>query len=227
MTGPRNGGAGVGAQGTVWGRRLGFGDRPLLLVIDLARAFTEPGRPLAADCDQVIAASNRLIAAARPAGVPVMFTAVGYDQPDFSDAGLWGRKIGGQQDLLIGSDGVEIDPRLNRAPSDPVLVKKYASCFFATDLVSRLNAALCDTLIIAGVTTSGCVRATAVDAIQSGFRPIVVEEAVGDRWPEAHTQSLADMQAKYADVLPEDAVLAHLARNSSGSDDGTAGDQSL
>jgi maleamate amidohydrolase len=193
-----------------WGRRIGFGAHPLLLIIDFTRAFTEPGRPLAADCSAEIRQTNLLIAAARAADVPVMFTAVAYESPDLSDAGLWARKIGGQTDLMAGTAGVEIDPRLRRESGDGVLYKKYASCFFGTDLVSRLNAVGRDTLILAGLTSSGCVRATAVDAIQWGFRPIVVREAVGDRWPDAHAQALRDLDAKYADVMAIKDVLAHL-----------------
>lgn len=198
------------ATGT-FGRRIGFGHAPLLMVIDFTRAFTEPGRPLAAECGAEIAQTNRLIDAARRAGLPVMFTAVAYESPDLSDAGLWARKIGGQSDLQAGTDGVELDPRLGHEAGDGMLFKKYASCFFGTDLVSRLNAAGIDTLVIAGITSSGCVRATAVDAIQWGFRPIVVREAVGDRWPDAHAQALRDMDAKYADVMGIDDVLGHLA----------------
>jgi maleamate amidohydrolase len=194
-----------------FGRRVGFGQRPLLLAIDFTRAFTEPGRPLAAECSAQIDATNRLIAAARAQSIPVMFTAVAYEEADLSDAGLWARKIGGQADLQAGTDGVEIDPRLDRQPRDQTLTKKYASCFFGTDLASRLMAAGRDTLIIAGLTTSGCVRATAVDAIQLGFRPIVVRQAVGDRWADAHAQSLADLDAKYADVMELEAVLAQMA----------------
>ena len=194
----------------VFGGRLGFGRRAALLVIDLTRAFTEAGRPLGSDCTAVVAASNRLIAAARQAGAPVLFTAVAYENADLSDAGMWGRKIGGQEDLRAGSDGVDLDPRLDRAPEDTLLVKKYASCFFGTELASQLTAMGVDTVVICGVSTSGCVRATAVDAIQSGFRPVVAEEAVGDRWAEAHRQSLSDLQAKYADVLPLEEVIAGL-----------------
>lgn len=190
-----------------FGRRLGFGARPLLLVIDIARAFTEEGRPLAAECGAVIEQANRLVRAARHAGVPVMYTVVAYDDANLSDAGLWALKIGGQADLLAGSPGVELDPRLDRDPSEPILVKKYASCFFGTDLSSRLAASGRDTVVIAGLTTSGCVRATAVDAIQSGFRPIVARQAVGDRWADAHAQSLSDLQAKYADVVDVGEVL--------------------
>lgn len=200
-----------GAQ-DIWGRRLGFGRAPLVLVVDLARAFTEPPRPLASDATTVIAASNRLIGAARKAGLPVLFTTVGYERDDLGDAGLWARKIGGQSDLRLGSDGVEIDPRMDRDPADSVLVKKYASCFFGTDLSSRLSSAGIDTVIICGLTTSGCIRATAVDAIQHGFRPIIAREAVGDRWPQAHEQALSDLDAKYADVMDLDAVLKEMSR---------------
>lgn len=193
-----------------FGRRIGFGQRPLLLAIDFTRAFTEPGSPLAAECSAQLAATNHLIAAARAGNIPVMFTAVAYDAPDQSDAGLWARKIGGQADLQAGGEGVQIDPRLNRQPQDQLLTKKYASCFFGTDLASRLMASGRDTLIVAGLTTSGCVRATVVDAIQLGFRPIVVREAVGDRWPDAHAQSLRDLDAKYADVMDLSAVLEQM-----------------
>lgn len=198
-------------QDDTFGRRIGFGVSPLVLAIDFTRAFTEPGRPLASDCAVLIAATNRLIAAARVVDIPVMFTAVVYDAQDFSDAGLWARKIGGQSELKAGTDGVEIDPRLDRLPQDGLLVKKYASSFFGTDLSSRLMASGHDTLIITGLTTSGCVRATAVDAIQMGFRPIIVRQAVGDRWTDAHVQSLRDLDAKYADVMDLQAVLAHIA----------------
>lgn len=184
----------------IFGNNLGFGDRPAVLVIDLCLAFTDPMRPLGTDCSTVIDNSNRIVRAARRAGHPVIFSTVRYDSPDFSDAGLWGRKIGGHTDLGAAGNGSELDPRLEIADEDGLLVKKYASCFFGTDLCSRLVSGRVDTLVICGVTTSGCVRASAVDAIQSGFRPIVVSDAVGDRWRDAHDQSLRDVAAKYADV---------------------------
>lgn len=194
----------------VFANNLGFGDRPAVLVIDLCRAFTDPARPLGTDCTSIIDHSNRIMRAARRSGHPVIVSTVRYDSPDFSDAGLWGRKIGGHTDLGAGGDGWQFDPRLEVEESDGRLVKKYASCFFGTDLGSRLVAARVDTLIICGVTTSGCVRASAVDAIQCGFRPVVVREAVGDRWEDAHNQSLRDLAAKYADVSDAVAVEAHL-----------------
>lgn len=195
-----------------FGGDIGWGRRPLLLVIDVTRAFTEPGRALGCDSTTLVASVNRLVGAARDGNIPVMFTRVAYEQPDLSDAGLWARKIGRLADLRAGSDGVEMDLRLDARDTDPILTKKYASCFFGTDLASRLVSAGIDTLVIAGLSTSGCVRATTVDAIQSGFRPIVVEDAVGDRWADAHHQSLADMRAKYADLATVDTVVATFRR---------------
>lgn len=190
-----------------FGNQVGWGKRPLLLVIDMTRAFTDPDRPLGAEVSGLVTAINALIHAARDGEVPVMFTRVAYEASDLSDAGLWARKIGKLDDLLAVSDGVELDPRLDVRPTDMMLTKKYASCFFGTDLASRLVYNGIDTLVIAGLSSSGCVRATAVDAIQWGFRPMVVEDAVADRWPDAHRQALVDLSAKYADLMEvEDAA---------------------
>jgi maleamate amidohydrolase len=197
------------AAGT-FNRDVGWGRSPLLLVIDVTRAFTDPNRPLGSDCTGLIGQVNTLIGAARAGGIPVMATRVAYDSPNLSDAGLWVRKIGRLDDLVNGSDGVEIDPRLELTADDPVLTKKYASCFFSTDLASRLISAGVDTLVIAGLSTSGCIRATAVDAIQYGFRPIIVKDAVGDRWEDAHRQALTDMKAKYADLATTEAAASRL-----------------
>jgi len=184
----------------VFANRLGFGVRPAVLVVDLCRAFTDPDRPLGTECTSIIEQVNRIVRAARRSDRPVIFSTVRYDRPDFADAGIWGRKIGGHTDLGAAGDGWQFDPRLETGQGDSWLVKKYASCFFGTDLGSRLVADGVDTLVICGVTTSGCVRASAVDAIQHGFRPVVVRDAVGDRWQDAHDQSLRDLAAKYADV---------------------------
>ena len=194
-----------------WHRRIGFGVRPAVLVIDMTRGFTEPGRPLGSDVSAVIAPVNAIIAAARDKGHEVIFSAIVYSEPGNRDAGLWRLKVGGQDDLREGTSGVEIDPRLDRRAGDGHLVKKYASCFFGTDLASRLSARRIDTLILAGCSTSGCVRATAVDAIQHGFRPIVPREAVCDRWSVAHEQALLEMDAKYADVMSISDTTAGLA----------------
>lgn len=193
-----------------FGLDLGFGERPALLVIDIMNAFTDASLPLGADLDPQIAAINRLLDVAHAQTLPVYFSVVAYDEPDCRDAGIWGAKMTGLHGLTAGSTAVELDDRLHREPHDGVFVKKYASCFFGTDLVSRLTARRIDTLIVTGCTTSGCVRASAVDAIQYGFRPVVVREAVGDRSKPAHDQSLFDIQAKYGDVMTLEAVLAAL-----------------
>ncbi len=193
-----------------FGQKIGFGQRPALLVIDLVKAFTDAARPLGADLDVQIAASNRLIDAAHQRGVPVIFSTVSYDDPKLGDAGIWALKQKGTASLLASGDGPELDGRLHYLPTDSILTKKYASCFFGTDIVPRLLARRVDTLIMTGCTTSGCVRASAVDACQTGFRPMVVREAVGDRSVSAHDQSLFDLNAKYADIVSLDETLHYL-----------------
>lgn len=193
-----------------FGLRIGFGKRPALLVIDMINAFTDPSMMLGADLDGPIEATRQMLQVAHDKGVPVLFSTVSYSEPGQKDAGIWALKQKGAVTLVTGSHGVQIDERLQFAPGDSLLVKKYASCFFGTDLVSRLLARNIDTLIIAGCTTSGCVRATAVDACQTGFRPMIVREAVGDRSEAAHVQSLFDLDAKYGDVVTLEDTLNYL-----------------
>lgn len=194
-----------------FGLTIGYGDRPGLVVIDLVRGFTDPEKPLGADLSAQLAETWRLLQAARQAGIPVYYTTVSYEERDLRDAGVWARKMAGLMTLRAGQPEVEVDPSLGRLPDEPVITKKYASAFFGTDLLARLNSLRVDTLLIAGCTTSGCVRATAVDAVQNGLRPMVVGEAVGDRSRAAHEQSLFDLQAKYADVVETDEVLEYMS----------------
>jgi nicotinamidase-related amidase len=193
-----------------FGLATGFGERPAVLVIDIMKAFSDATLPLGANLDRQILETNRILDAAHAVSAPVFFSYVAYDEPNCADAGIWGEKMTGLYGLTADSPIVALDERLHRLPSDAVFVKKYASCFFGTDLVSRLTSRRIDTLIITGCTTSGCVRASAVDAIQYGFRPIVAREAVGDRSQPAHDQSLFDIQAKYGDVLEVDTVVTYL-----------------
>lgn len=195
-----------------FGMKIGFGQRPALLVIDIVKAFTDPDRMLGANLDAQIEATNELLDVAHAKGVPVICSSVAYDDANFMDAGVWRLKQKGVATLAAGSDGPELDPRLHFHEGDAMLWKKYASCFFGTDLVSRLLAMGVDTLVITGcTTTSGCVRATAVDSCQTGFRPMVVREGVGDRSQAAHEQSLFDLNAKYADVVSLAETLAYLS----------------
>lgn len=184
-----------------FGQTLGFGKKPALLVIDMMAAFTDPSLPLGASMDSEVQQINTLVDAAHENQHPVFFSIVCYDEADAADAGVWSRKMKALKDLRLGSSGVELDTRLHRDPHDIVFIKKYASCFFGTDFASRLQSRRIDTLIVTGCTTSGCVRASVVDAIQNGFIPIVPREAVADRSKVAHEQSLFDLQAKYCDVL--------------------------
>ncbi len=193
-----------------FGLRIGFGARPALIVIDMVNAFTDPQQPLGADLGAQIAAQLPLLEAARARAVPIVFSTVMYEDADCRDAGIWARKQKGVVTLKAGTPGVQVDARLGRRDGEILLVKKYASCFFGTDLVPRLLAHGVDTLFVAGCTTSGCVRATAVDACQTGFRPMVVREAVGDRSVAAHEQSLFDLHAKYADVVSLEETLDYL-----------------
>jgi len=194
-----------------FGRTIGFGEKPAVLVIDLIRAFTNPDLPLGAPLDLQIGQTVRILDAARRTRVPIFFTSVAYEDANLADAGIWAIKQGGVMTLRAGTPEVEVDPALGRRPEEPVIIKKYASAFFGTDLLTRLNTRRADTLILTGCTTSGCVRATAVDGLQNGFRVMVAREAVGDRAQTAHEQSLFDLHAKYADVVSVDDVLSHLA----------------
>ncbi|MDP9989300.1 MULTISPECIES: N-carbamoylsarcosine amidohydrolase [Arthrobacter] len=191
------------------GGRTGFGERPALLVIDLIRGFTDPRSPLAGDLDSQLEATRQLLDSARDVSVPVIFSTVAYDA-DLQEAGKWIRKIPSNSWLVEGSEWVELDERLGRRDDEMLLVKKYASCFFGTDLAARLVARGVDTLIIVGCTTSGCVRATAVDACSYGFHTVVVEEGVGDRAELPHLASLFDIDNKYGDVVGLEEAGAYL-----------------
>ena len=190
--------------------RLGFGDRPAVVVIDFCHAYLDEDSPLYAGVESARQASVRLIGAARAAGVPVLHTRVEY-QPGGADGGIFFRKVGALKCFVRGNPLGEPGPGLEPADGEVVVTKQYASAFFGTSLASTLTAMGIDTLIHAGVSTSGCVRATALDACQYGFIPIVVREAVGDRDEGVHGANLFDLDAKYADVVSEAETLAYLS----------------
>lgn len=196
--------------GKGFARRVGFGRRAALLVIDFINGFTDPASSLGADVGSEIAQTNRLIAAARAHSLPILFSTIRYDEENCADAGLWLEKIGGLSALAATGTGWHVDARLSKRPDDALIVKKFASCFFGTTLSSRLIHDSIDTLVLAGCTTSGCVRATAVDACQNGIRAIVAREAVADRLETAHRQSLTDIDLKYGDVCSVDDILSLL-----------------
>jgi maleamate amidohydrolase len=190
--------------------RVGLGSRPALIVVDVNRGFTDPGSPLVCDLDEVVDAIRRLLGEARAAGIPVVFTTVSYAEGDKQTAAAFIDKIPALLTLEAGSRWVEIDPRIAPRDDEPVLNKLFASAFFGTTLSSFLTANGCDSLIVTGASTSGCVRATVVDAIQHGYRAIVPREAVGDRNPDAHAANLYDIDTKYGDVVSVDDLIAQM-----------------
>ena len=190
--------------------RAGFGTKPALVVVDVNRGFTDPASPLACDLEEVVAAIRQLLEEARRAEIPIVFTTVSYTEGDKRTAAAFIDKVPALLTLEAGSRWVEIDPRIAPREDEPVLNKLFASAFFGTALSSLLAANGCDSLIVTGASTSGCVRATAVDALQHGYRPIVPREAVGDRNPDAHAANLYDLDAKYADVVSLAEVIEHL-----------------
>jgi len=189
--------------------RLGFGQRPALILIDFVRAYFDPDCELNANAGAALASALRVRDAARQSGVPVIYTNVVY-HPDGQDGGLWFRKSPSLRNFTRGHPMGEWPDGLVPGEHELVLSKQYASAFFATPLASTLSARGIDSLILTGVSTSGCVRATCVDCVSHGFIPVVVKEAVGDRHPAPHEANLFDMNAKYGDVVSEADVLAHL-----------------
>lgn len=191
-----------------FGRSVGFGASPAVVVVDLIKAFTDPRFQTAVDDPAMMGATRDLLDAARAARLPTVLVGSAY-APDKRDAGVWERKLShdGMED---GTEGTEFDERLGRDAQDMTVFKKYPSCFFGTDLSSRLTALRVDTVLLAGASTSGCIRASAVDACSSGFRTIVVREAVADRSPLPHIANLFDIENKYGDVVALDAALQYL-----------------
>ena len=195
----------------VFDSALGFGRNPAIIVVDFIRAYTEPGSPLYAPAVvEAVKATVPLLKAARQNGIPVVYTRVLYHASGV-DGGLFVRKVPALRRMVEGEPLAEIVPELPPGPDDVVLIKQYASSFFGTSLAAMLTARGIDTLVITGCSTSGCVRATAVDAMQYGFRPIVPRECVGDRHDGPHEANLFDINAKYGDVVSLQDVLGQLA----------------
>ncbi|HUI51892.1 MAG TPA: isochorismatase family protein [Terriglobales bacterium] len=191
------------------GARVGYGSRPALLIVDFQRGFTDPKCPVGGDLSEEIAATQQLLAAARKANVPVAFTAVGFHE-SARDGAIWLRKMPGLAVLKEKSPWCEIDERVAPQAGEPVWIKRASSAFFGTPILPFLNAAGVDTLIVVGCVTSGCIRATTIDAVSYGYHTIVPEECVGDRAEGPHRWNLFDIDAKYADVEPQAAVLEYL-----------------
>lgn len=189
---------------------LPLGRRPALVLVDMIRGFTDPGCPLGSACESVVEANRQLLAAFRTAGLPVFFTTVVYHEA--SQAAVFRQRIPALNLLTPDSNWVQVDPALSPQPDEVLIEKRWASSFFGTDLAKQLRAAGADSLVVTGLTTSGCVRATVVDGLQHDFPVVVPREAVGDRNTEAHEANLFDLHAKYADVQTLAEVLATLPK---------------
>jgi len=194
----------------VFDGRIGFGKRAAILVVDFIRAYTTPGAPLyAAPVVEAVRETVDVLAAARRKGVLVVYTRVIYS-PSGIDGGIFVQKVPVLRTMVEGEPLAEIVPELPPAATDVILNKQYASAFFGTSLAAMLTAQGVDTVIITGCSTSGCVRATAVDGMQYGFRVIVPRECVGDRRVEPHEANLFDINSKYGDVVSRAETLAWL-----------------
>jgi maleamate amidohydrolase len=192
-----------------FGRAASRGDRPAVVVVDFSRGFTDDSYATGSDMTAEVAATARLVEAARAKGCPIVYTVIAFEA-NGKDGGAWLQKMPGLAVLEQGTAAAELDPRLDHRPEDTLVAKKGASAFFGTNLHSVLVAQRVDTVVLCGATTSGCVRASAVDSVQYGFPTLVARECVADRAPGPHEANLFDIQAKYADVLSLDDVLAYI-----------------
>lgn len=197
----------------VWGNRIGFGQKPALLMIDFMQGYTQPGAPLfAPGVVSAVAESVELLASARQHGVPVVHTNIRYHPGHFADGGMWVKKAPVMKDMVEGNPLAAFCQEVLPRPEEVVISKQYASSFFGTSLASMLHAMGIDTVVLAGCSTSGCIRATAVDAVQNGFRTIVVRECVGDRHPDPHEANLFDIDSKYGDVVSKQEAINQFKR---------------
>jgi nicotinamidase-related amidase len=198
-----------------FGNRLGFGVKPALAIVDFCNAYVERDAPLycGAHVEDARAATAKLLKAARAARAPIFHTRVAFMKGG-ADGGVFFRKVKALKIFENGANAHLQDyaPGLSPKPNETIVTKQYASAFFGTSLGAALTALRVDTLIIAGVSTSGCVRATALDACQHGFIPIVVREAVADRDAAVHEANLFDINAKYGDVVSLSEALEQLKK---------------
>jgi nicotinamidase-related amidase len=188
---------------------IGLGKKPALLIVDLQKAITDIRSPLGFDVDSVVEHVASLLKIAREKRIPVNFITIEYEE-DLKDAGYWLKKIPSLYVFKKSSERVLIDDRVSPLQGESAIVKKYPSAFFGTNLGALLTSQMIDTVIITGCATSGCIRATVLDAIQHGFKPIIPEECVGDRSKKAHEFALFEINAKYGDVISFSEVKAYL-----------------
>ncbi len=194
-----------------YGNKIGFGKSPALLLVDFVQAYFDPDCELYSEVEDNLASALRLVEVARAAKIPVIYTNVVY-QAQGLDGGVFFKKAKPLHNMLAGNPMGEWPEGLQPADNELVISKQYPSAFFGTSLSSTLTAAGVDTLLITGVTTSGCIRASCIDSCSYGFRTIIVEEACGDRHDDPHQANLFDMNAKYADVVSEQEAAEYIRK---------------
>jgi maleamate amidohydrolase len=193
----------------VWGNRIGFGKKSALLMIDFMQGYTTEGAPLfAPGVVSAVAESVELLASARQHGISVVHTNIRYHPGHFADGGIWVKKAPVMKDMVEGNPLAAFCTEVLPLANEVVITKQYASAFFGSSLAPMLHAMGVDTVVLAGCSTSGCIRATAVDAVQHGFRTIVVRECVGDRHPAPHEANLFDIDSKYGDVVSKQEAMS-------------------
>ena len=188
---------------------VGLGEKPAIIVVDIVNGFTDESCPLGSDNSDVVAANIALLKAARVANVPIFFTTTVYYNEE--QASVFRKRVPALNLLVPSSPWIDIDPALGRRNDEIVIEKQWASAFFETDLDEKLQDVGVDSLVITGLTTSGCVRASVVDGLQHNYSVVVPRQAVGDRNKQAHEANLHDMHAKYADVVDIQEVLAYIS----------------
>jgi maleamate amidohydrolase len=189
---------------TLESNSTGLGSAPALVVVDMCRGFIDPSSPLGFKCDELIQANIILVNKFREMNLPVIFTTTIYR--DISEASVFRSKIPALNILKPGSEETSFLAELSPDSKDILIEKKFASSFFGTNLADDLRRMNVDSVVISGVTTSGCVRATALDSLQNNFLTTVAEDCVGDRDLNAHRANLFDLQSKYADVVLSDKI---------------------
>jgi len=192
-----------------FGQRVPRGSRPAVIVVDFTYGFSDTQYPTAADMRAQIAATKQITDLARDRGFPVIYTTISYHAGEVDNL-AWLRKSTGMASLLEGSRLVEIDAATGIQPNDAIITKKGASAFFGTSLAALLTSQKIDTAIITGATTSGCVRASAVDAVQSGFNVLVPADCCADRAAPPHDAALYDIDQKYGDVVDKNDIMTYL-----------------
>jgi len=186
-------------------KAMPMGDKPALVLVDMINGFTHSECPLGTDCPEVVEANQKLLEVFREKGLPIFYTTVVFH--DETQARVFRDRVDALNVLTPDSHWVKIDDRVAMQEGEVLIEKRWASSFFGTDLADQMRAKGCDSAVVTGLTTSGCVRATVVDGLQSDFRVFVPREAVGDRNDEAHEANLFDMHAKYAEVMSLDEVI--------------------